>query len=291
MNNGIVYLIQPTELVGINRYKVGMSNSNTLVRCINGYNKGSRYLCIMECVNPLDVERKIIYEFSQRFKVVSGKEYFEGVESELLQLFCKIVLDFKTNENINDVDVDDVDVNDMDNDDVDDVNDDADLDDVDVDDVDDDVDDDENFVNGTFLCNICNNVFKTEYLYKKHKNKKIPCINEYNIYLTDEITEIKNKIISNDKCIDSIKKNCLYCRGEFSTKGNLKNHLFEYCKQRQITVKKLQKYKDELERITMIKNNSNHKDIQSMNKDEIIKLVYELVKNNSNNPININITK
>ena len=30
MNIGIVYLIQPAELVGINRYKVGMSNSNTL---------------------------------------------------------------------------------------------------------------------------------------------------------------------------------------------------------------------------------------------------------------------
>ncbi len=35
-----------------------------------------------------------------------------------------------------------------------------------------DVNDDENFVNGKFLCNICNNEFKTEYLYKKHKNKK-----------------------------------------------------------------------------------------------------------------------
>ena len=53
-----------------------MSNSNTLDRCINGYNKGSRYLCIMECLNPLDVERKIIQEFTQRFKVVSGKGIF-----------------------------------------------------------------------------------------------------------------------------------------------------------------------------------------------------------------------
>ena len=107
MDIGIVYLVQPAELIGINRYKIGMSNSNTLDRCVNGYNKGSRYLCIMECLNPLDVERKIIQEFTQRFKVVSGKEYFEGVESELLQVFCKIVLECKNNNNIV-VDVNDV---------------------------------------------------------------------------------------------------------------------------------------------------------------------------------------
>jgi hypothetical protein len=102
-------------------------NSNTLDRCVNGYNKGSRYLCIMECLNPLDVERKIIHKFTQRFKVVSGKEYFEGDETEMLQLFCKIVLECKNNDKIDEDDVDDERVN---------------------------------FVNGKYICNICNNEFK-----------------------------------------------------------------------------------------------------------------------------------
>ena len=55
MNTGIIYLIQPAELINTGRYKVGMSYSDTLDRCKNGYLRGSRYLCIMECVKPLDV--------------------------------------------------------------------------------------------------------------------------------------------------------------------------------------------------------------------------------------------
>ena len=264
-----------------------MSNSNTLDRCVNGYNKGLRYLCIMECLNPLDVERKIIQEFTQRFKVVSGKEYFEGVESELLQLFCKIVLDCKKNnaeiveEDENNIE-DDVNVEDDANIE-DDVNDEDNCEDVeDVDDL--------NFVNRKYICNICNNEFKSEYQYTRHKNKKVPCINEYEVYLTDKIAEIKNKIMYKDNCINSSKRICSYCLSEFSTKGNFKVHLFEYCKQRQLTLINLKKYESELDRITILKNNSKHKNIQNMSKDEIIKLVYELAKNNSNKPININIS-
>ena len=248
MNIGIVYLVQPAEMFGNGRYKAGMSNSNTLDRCVNGYNKGSRYLCIMECKNPLDVERKIIQEFTQRFKVVSGKEYFEGEESEMLQLFCKIVLECKkNNDKIDEDDVDDEDEDDEDEDyeDVEDV--------VDIEDV-----DDLNFVNGKYICNICNNEFKSKYLYTKHQNKKTPCINEYEVYLTDEIAEMKKKILCKDNCINSSKRICLYCLSEFSTKGNFKVHLFEYCKQRQLTLKNLEKYKNELERISTLKNNSNH---------------------------------
>jgi len=145
-------------------------------------------------------------------------------------------------------------------------------------------------------CDICNSSFKSEYLYTKHKNKKIPCINDYDIYLNNQITETKNNILTGDKCIDSNKRLCYYCKSEFSTKGNLKFHLFEYCKQRQINIINLQKYCDELDRITKLKNNNNQADIQDLNniqnmdKDDIIKLVYNLTKNNNNQPININIT-
>ena len=40
---GIIYFIQPAELVGTNRYKIGCSANNDLVRCKTGYKKRSRY--------------------------------------------------------------------------------------------------------------------------------------------------------------------------------------------------------------------------------------------------------
>jgi hypothetical protein len=52
MNKGIIYFIQPSELINTNRYKIGCSTNCDLVRCKTGYKKGSRYLCIMECYNP-----------------------------------------------------------------------------------------------------------------------------------------------------------------------------------------------------------------------------------------------
>ena len=58
MSKGIIYFIQPSELVGTGRYKIGCSKSPDLDRCKNGYKKGSRYICIMECINPILLERK-----------------------------------------------------------------------------------------------------------------------------------------------------------------------------------------------------------------------------------------
>jgi hypothetical protein len=150
-----------------------------------------------------------------------------------------------------------------------------------------------------FICDICNCDFRSEYQYTRHKNKKDPCIDEYEIYLNEEITNIKNKILIHDKCIDSNKKLCSYCKSEFSTKGTLKRHVITICTKRKNIYDKLEKYNDELDRITKLKNKNNNQieiqdlsNIQNMDKDEIIKLVYNLTKNNSNQsqPININIT-
>ena len=47
MNKGIIYLIQPAELLGTNRYKIGCSGKNSLDRCKKGYKIGSRYLSII----------------------------------------------------------------------------------------------------------------------------------------------------------------------------------------------------------------------------------------------------
>lgn len=88
---GIIYFIQPCELVTTNRYKIGMSSKNDLSR-IKSYKSGSRYICIMECVNYLEIERLIIIEFRKKFKQIAGNEYFEGDERVMLELFIETVL-------------------------------------------------------------------------------------------------------------------------------------------------------------------------------------------------------
>ena len=95
MNKGIIYLIQPCELVGTNRYKIGCSKQNNLDRCKKGYKIGSRYICIMECVNALLLEKNIKKFFNNKFKLIGGNEYFEGNE------FLKKVNEHKENEENN----------------------------------------------------------------------------------------------------------------------------------------------------------------------------------------------
>jgi len=91
MNKGIIYLIQPIELINTNIYKIGCSNKNNLDRCNNGYKKNSRYICIMECNNPFLLEKKLINIFINKFKLIKGKEYFEGNEMDMLKIFFDIV--------------------------------------------------------------------------------------------------------------------------------------------------------------------------------------------------------
>ncbi len=103
MNKGIIYLIQPAELVGTTRYKIGCSKTNDLKRCNNGYKNGSRYLCIMECVNPLILENIIKEKFNTKFTLIAGREYFEGDELNILTEFMAIVMEYiKKKDNNND---------------------------------------------------------------------------------------------------------------------------------------------------------------------------------------------
>jgi hypothetical protein len=59
MNRGIIYLIQPTELIGTYRYKIGCSENTELDRVKKGYKKGTRYIFIMECHDPFILEKQI----------------------------------------------------------------------------------------------------------------------------------------------------------------------------------------------------------------------------------------
>lgn len=90
MAKGIIYLIQPAELVGTNRYKIGLSKDPTLDRCKKGYKNGSRYLLIMECDNPLILEDIIKREFRKKYKLIAGREYFEGDETNMTNDFIKL---------------------------------------------------------------------------------------------------------------------------------------------------------------------------------------------------------
>ncbi len=90
-NKGIVYLIQPVELVKGPRFKIGCSKTPDLTRCKNGYNNGSRYICIMECYDPISVENELKKSFKQKFSLIGGYEYFEGEELQMRDEFYSIV--------------------------------------------------------------------------------------------------------------------------------------------------------------------------------------------------------
>lgn len=83
---GIIYLLQPAELVGTDRYKIGMSKKTSLDR-IKTYKIGTRYLSIHEVENPLDLENKIKTDFKKRFNLIAGTEYFQGNEKEIKYQF------------------------------------------------------------------------------------------------------------------------------------------------------------------------------------------------------------
>lgn len=93
-SKGIVYFVQPAELVGTSRYKIGCSGEPTLKRCLN-YLSGTRYICVMECSDPLAVETELKAQFAERYKRIAGKEWFEGDELEMLKTFVEIIVKCK----------------------------------------------------------------------------------------------------------------------------------------------------------------------------------------------------
>jgi hypothetical protein len=90
---GNIYLIQPEELLQTNRYKIGCSTKNDLSR-VNSYKKKSRYLYIAECIYPFALEANIKNVFNNKYKLIAGKEYFEGNEKDIVNDFVKIVNDY-----------------------------------------------------------------------------------------------------------------------------------------------------------------------------------------------------
>jgi len=96
MEIGLIYLIQPEELIGTKRYKIGCSKKSDLSRP-KSYKKNSRYLCIMECKNPRMIEQKIKEIFNDKFSKIAGNEFFEGEEKVMKKEFINIYLEFIDN--------------------------------------------------------------------------------------------------------------------------------------------------------------------------------------------------
>jgi hypothetical protein len=101
MKTGIIYLVQPTELLGTSRYKIGYSLDNDLNR-IKSYKKGTRKILIRECFNPFHFEKIIKNKFKQLFSLIAGTEFFEGNENimidEINNIFKKY--QFKTEDSL-----------------------------------------------------------------------------------------------------------------------------------------------------------------------------------------------
>lgn len=93
-----VYLIQPVELVGTNRYKIGMSSLDNLNR-MKSYKNGTRHLFICEKPNALEIERKLIKAFNSKYKLIGGNEYFEvDDEQTMIELFISVAMGYAKKE-------------------------------------------------------------------------------------------------------------------------------------------------------------------------------------------------
>lgn len=88
---GLLYFIQPAELVGTTRYKIGRSSKNDLSR-LRAYRTGTRMILILECENDIQIEARLIDAFNSQFPRVAGKEWFEGNEKDMRALFYDIVM-------------------------------------------------------------------------------------------------------------------------------------------------------------------------------------------------------
>jgi hypothetical protein len=89
-NFGLVYLIQPEELLGTNRYKLGCSSKANLDR-LKSYKRNSHLLCSYKCTDPFQTENRLKAVFASKFTKVAGNEYFQGNESEMVKEFMSIV--------------------------------------------------------------------------------------------------------------------------------------------------------------------------------------------------------
>ena len=84
MKKGIIYLIQPQELLGTRTYKIGCLRNHDIDEL-----KGCRIICMLECNNQYNVKYHIKTDMEILFKgdLISGDISF--IKDEFLKLFKK----------------------------------------------------------------------------------------------------------------------------------------------------------------------------------------------------------
>ena len=100
-DKGLLYLIQPAELVGTQRYKIGYSKNNDINKFRKDYKKGSRFLDIYEYDRSSLLVREIRNNFNNKFKLVAGRTYYEGNENDIKKNFNAIINNYSYANNIN----------------------------------------------------------------------------------------------------------------------------------------------------------------------------------------------
>ena len=82
---GIIYIIQLREFICTDKYKIGRSDSNHLIR-VNSYPKGSILLFLLTVNNSTKIEKKIINDFIIKYNHLTdyGNEYFGGCYKSMI---------------------------------------------------------------------------------------------------------------------------------------------------------------------------------------------------------------
>lgn len=90
-NEGMIYLVQPAELVNTPRYKIGCSKESTPERIIKGYRKGTRFICFSLCSEPHKKENILKSKFNEKYKLIAGNEFYEinSSEAHLISYFIE----------------------------------------------------------------------------------------------------------------------------------------------------------------------------------------------------------
>ncbi len=94
MNKGLIYLIQPERLIGINRFKIGFSAVTDPTNIVVANGKKARYLAIMECYDARSLLGEIKEIFDDKFTMLGDDNYYEGDEDEIVKTFTESVNDF-----------------------------------------------------------------------------------------------------------------------------------------------------------------------------------------------------
>lgn len=90
-----IYLLQDKQYYGSNVFKIGMTRRKNLTR-FNEYEKGSQLLLQKCCEDCVAMEKIIIGIFKNMFKLVRGREWFEGDYKYMMSIIETVIQNEKT---------------------------------------------------------------------------------------------------------------------------------------------------------------------------------------------------